>query len=704
MKRTTDLQHDLEQKQATLAQARETLKAEFAGLDLVIDSIFNSIGPWYMCPDMQEQPLVINLWGMTGVGKSSLVNRMVELIGYTNGHFRFDMGEVSSRSEMNIRNQLKDQSVKGNPEPFIISLDEFQHARTLDEDQREMQQAEQRIVWNILDNGKFDADLASFFDINILSDLISRLEHSAQAGVKVENGRVTKKKDVHYFHYHHHDLMEKSAEDRERLINQAANGEMLFVEEEKYALLYKCAPEMFENRYMVGATLKSMNEIQTVKFLTRCLEVYMQPTTIDCSRSLVFVIGNLDEAYTMSGEFTPELSADEFHRLSKNINITTIKKALKKRFRSEQIARLGNNHIIYPALSCSAYRQIIQMELNRLKHKVYKKQGISLYFRESVIDLIYNEGVYPTQGTKPVYSTIHQIINTRLSVIFSEITLKRLNPDVAVFNYQQGYIHISLHKDGRKLDQFEFEQELQLGSLQVNRKDNLQAITAVHESGHGVLQTILVDCLPKVIYSVLSDSDRQGMTHSDLPWDYLAQKDIIPQTAVMLGGYAAEIAVFGRENLTAGANMDIEKATDFLTQMYKKNGMGDIPINYGTSEMNESVYHQVKNVEEQIRSDIEQALDLALKTLQQEKNFLLALSDYLSDYRMITKKGIKEIFRQSATDPSGLPEKENRSFYRNLLKSQVSEEKEKQCKTSVAAFPPLNKNAGKPGTTSFHFP
>jgi len=55
---------------------------------------------------------------------------------------------------------------------------------------------------------------------------------------------------------------------------------------------------------------------------------------------------------------------------------------------------------------------------------------------------------------------------------------------------------------------------LELGDLRKNRSDDLQAITAAHESGHAVLSTILMKTLPKVVYSVLSESEQQGFIYT----------------------------------------------------------------------------------------------------------------------------------------------------------------------------------------------
>src|SRR5690606_34199431 len=120
-----------------------------------------------------------------------------------------------------------------------------------------------------------------------------------------------------------------------------------------------------------------------------------------------------------------------------------IKEALKLRFRNEQIARLGNIHIIYPAFSSKSYKQIIQLELNKINKKVYAEFQTNLLFDESVLSLIYAEGVYPTQGTRPIYTTIHQIIKSQISKIFSAIYLNELNVDLIKLSSKNNKLMVS---------------------------------------------------------------------------------------------------------------------------------------------------------------------------------------------------------------------------------------------------------------------
>ena len=61
------------EKRERLEKVRIALKKDFIGLDSVIDEMVDLIEPWYLFPELQFRPLVINLWGMTGVGKTDLV-------------------------------------------------------------------------------------------------------------------------------------------------------------------------------------------------------------------------------------------------------------------------------------------------------------------------------------------------------------------------------------------------------------------------------------------------------------------------------------------------------------------------------------------------------------------------------------------------------------------------------------------------------
>ena len=127
-----DLKNVFVGKQEILEKARLTLKKEFIGIDNVIDEVINNISSWYTLHHIQEKPLVLCLWGLTGTGKTSLVYRLVELINFVDSHYHFDLGDKDSY--MSFSHSLSELCDNKDTSPVIITLDEFQHSRTLEGD------------------------------------------------------------------------------------------------------------------------------------------------------------------------------------------------------------------------------------------------------------------------------------------------------------------------------------------------------------------------------------------------------------------------------------------------------------------------------------------------------------------------------------------------------------------------------------------
>ena len=115
----------------------------------------------------------------------------------------------------------------------------------------------------------------------------------------------------------------------------------------------------------------------------------------------------------------------------------TFKDALKTRFRNEHIARLRNNHIIYPALSKKAYQIIIKNELIKLQIQAKDLLGIHLQIEENVEQMIYKEGVYPTYGTRPLYSTIQSLIEPQLATLPVIIAKYNLDCICCILSYKK---------------------------------------------------------------------------------------------------------------------------------------------------------------------------------------------------------------------------------------------------------------------------
>jgi hypothetical protein len=647
------------QKQQTLENARKVLKQEFIGIDDIIDEIIDNVSSWYFLPELQEKPVVINLWGLTGVGKTSLVNRLAQLIDFESYFYRFDLGE--KEGNFSFRDSLDDLCEGSDSFPVIIALDEFQHTRTISGHFRqEIKSDKNRMIWELIDSGKIQY-ITWKSRIWAFERVIHKLEHLLEAGVQVKNGIVVRKADLYC---------------KEMEISIKEGEKVPFVPKDEYSTILNYAGKklgLYLNQD-VEKVLASYSVTETLHFLKKVFKIGKRPDTKYFTKALIFVLGNLDEAYAMSNNLNADIDADEFNRLSLKITVPQIKKALQNRFRDEQIARLGNIHIIYPALDKASYRKIIQIQLKKYAQSLKQTFSLDVEFDNSIHKLVYNEGVYPTQGVRPVFTSIHQIIKSKISLFYTEIFLKKLDVDKLLFSVIDGMLQCRYLQNEQTVYRMETSISSSLGKARRNKKDDLQAITAVHESGHAVLSLILLKTIPNVIYSVTADTNSQGFMHSRLAWKYISRKELLPRVALMLGGYAAEELIFGKENLTSGASGDIKKATAFLSKMYKYEGMGQTPINYGIRCIEEKdTYHRYDEVEMEIKQVMEEARKLAEATLIKEKRLLLALADYLSDHRMLHKNEIKRIAENTITGKVDFIEDGDFLFYRDHLKQQVKD-------------------------------
>ena len=667
MKQTKKLLEEILAKQELLNQAKIQLKKEFVGIDQVIDEVINSVSSWFLFPDMQEKPVVVNLWGLTGTGKSSLVNRLATLLQQEKRYYQFDLG--ANERERSLKDNVENIYENENGFPIILAFDEFQHAKTIDEVGKEINKSDSRIIWELLDSGRFQITRNNLF-LEEIFDLIYKLRFFLRKGLRTSKGLVLSQKE--YFIKE----MDLEREYRDNHFEGPLNlKKVKIVPVEFYDKIFDLVKDLYKTPFEVKAELMQLNGYETIEFLNKVFEHATSPKTVDCSKAIIFVLGNLDEAYTMSRNYNPDMSADEFHELSLKINVPQIKSALKGRFRNEQIARLGNTHIIYPAFSCDSFKKIIDLELNKITKKVYEHQNITLEFDSSIKKLIYKEGVYPTQGTRPIFTTIHHIVKTKFARIITEMIIHRIKADKVKFTFDGSFISMFYLQNGESVHRIKEKQVLKLEELRVCKKDDMQTITAVHESGHAIISSVLLRTVPEVIFSNTTETANAGFVYTKFKWNYVSRKEILNRLAMFLGGYFAEKIVFGKENITTGSDEDIQKATGFITEMLKNCGMGLLPASYQIKDFrtNYNLHDVSDNLNNEAEQWLKSAMELAEKTLKEQEVLLLKMADYLSDKRTMTKEMITEMLQEYALNfkINSLIEDGDHLFYRKHLKTKV---------------------------------
>ena len=653
-------QREIAAKVNELEAIKVQLKTEFIGIDPVIDKVIDNVRSWYIMSFIQERPCVINLWGLTGVGKTSLVLRLMELINYTDFTFRFDLGE--KEGGLSFRNSLSDLCEMKNDTPVVIVLDEFQHTRTLKGDgpfKEEIENDKNRMIWELIDSGK-----VTYIDwkrgVWAFEDVTMRLKKLIQLGVEVENGIVVKG--------HENYLREMNANNRD-------NEPLCFFPKEEYESVLSYAGEYLNLslKQEVEEKVMKMDGPETIAFLIQVIAFAQRPSIKNFSKALIFILGNIDEAFTMSGNFSTEISADDFYEASLKITVPQMKRSLKKRFRDEQIARLGNTHVIYPSLSKQAFYQIIDMELHKIGCKVERELGLILKFDRSIRELVYSEGVYPTQGVRPLLTTIQNLIKSKLSIFFESLFTEELNADQLLISIKDSNQLIGTFYKSAKIVKVQLvEIELVLQPLREPKQDESQAIVAVHESGHAVLSIALMQVIPELVVSSTTNNDCTGFVFYKDDRKFMSKKDVILKAATLLGGLVAEELLFGKENITLGAGTDLSQATRLISTAIKEEGFGKEYLAYAKTDSEATLdFHDNATALEQIKELMLEARSLAMEVLKKEIKLLVHMAEKLALKAQLDKKEITLLAKAYFTEFE--KQADRSAFYRDKLKEHVTQ-------------------------------
>ena len=673
---TSITQDILISKKNALSDAVFQLKNEFVGLDGIIDELSDIILPWWLFPDNQLRPLIINLWGMTGSGKTALIKRLSELLNYQKQLLRFDMGEFGNSSSF-LKYTLTQQLIQFSDQSPIIVLDEFQFAKTKDEQGKEVNNTSLRIIWDLLDSGQLTYEPSgNSYYLNRTKKAIKILEAADKNGVKVINGIIQdfEKNDLYEtlisFNYGYMDSSVDRSEDKipfqknEILISDIfCNG------------IFEMNNNTFTDFREIANHIKSLPNLQEIiDFIKSNLEDEYAFKTMDLSKSLIFVVGNLDEAFSMSNNINPDIDADEFRRFTLKINISDIKTALQTRFRNEQIARLGNNHLIYHAFSHENFQKLIKLHLNQIADISEKKFRLKLLFTRQVEDMLYSEGVFPTQGVRPIISTIRNLIESNITKIILHISENNLlEIDTILWDFVEDQFHIGFLSQSKTVATKSFIVLQKINSLRKSTQNDLQAIVAVHESGHMIASMFLAKIIPEYVITKTVDSESNGFAYIILPEEIITLRLLQDQIKIGLGGYLAEKLIFGQENNTTGVSSDLLKLTQIAHQIIRDFGMSGNPVKMNLHQYGGSPYQFTfdENHEKSAQKIIDICVAEVEACLLQHKTLLLDFAKYLSNNSRLNKDEIivmtNNYFQKTNIKPVQFLEKETYYNFKNIL-------------------------------------
>lgn len=595
-----------------LNSSRDVLKSEFIGLDDIIDRIIECVTPWYLTPDVINRPVVISLWGMTGTGKTSVIRRLIELLRISFRLVDIDCGsnlggsgdggyDIESKIHRTFGVQdcgYNDGDLDGMKKAVFV-FDEFQHSRTINEVGDELDKKDHRSIWDLMDSGKLSVTSWYNSEFNDLIDFLGIFERFSKTypDFPITGNRLTTRDsintlvtfenmnrcyrikwpgamygnssgDSYRFPIRGVEIKEGEDEDCE-LISEldVVTLSTLFrvvdlakgIDSERTEEIYKTLTE------------KTLTAKEFYKLLKELRSIASAPREVDCSKSLIFVIGNLDEAFGVSSDIDPDLDADIFFDITKKVKVSDIKAALKQRFRPEQIARLGNNIIKYPTLSKESFFKVLDKEVSEVLKRFKKRWRGNISISEEFRQMLFCEGVFPTQGVRPIFTTVETMLTPYLSKILLEFDKSSKSIKIGIKDvsdwYEKGFripsttVTIS---SGDKIK--EYNHQLVLGSDR--RLDTIRDIysISIHEVGHAIMMTYKYGVPPLDILSTTSNSKTSGVTVSYEP-DRIGNRkyEVEADIMVSLGGYLAEELLIDRPEMRSlGARSDLSSIWETL--------------------------------------------------------------------------------------------------------------------------------------------
>ena len=580
-----DLRAQLAQKHQLLQDVAAQLKRELFGIDPIIDRVIDAVRAWVVMPELVTRPVIVCLWGLTGTGKTQLVRRLTQLLGFYDRFVEVQMDGFShgagSRSAQSISGMLAQSGVREG-EPGILALDEFQRFRTIDGKRNEVRVDRYQDVWALLSDGRLPPSLS------LLTDIEASL---ADAAFDAERADADEAR-------HRFRLRPWEAQELQR--NLKLDVPLMEI--------MTWTPEQLQQR------LRDFRDSGQLRWET------------DYSRLLVFICGNLDEMYEDLATSVDDCDsdADAFHAMTARLSVIDVKQALNHRFKPEQVARLGNEHVVYPSLSRRAYEQLIEQGCARYARDTGERCGLRIDVGPSVREQIYANGVFPAQGTRPLFSSLHAILGSTLpKAALWAVEQGAEAGDALVLTADERAI-VAQWRDRAQAIAAPFE----ITRLRQRSNPDFRALLAVHEAGHGLVHALLFGRAPTEIkIHVASFEGGYNAYSARKVW---SRQNLLDSICTSLAGRAAERLVFGPGMASSGAESDLRKATESAARMLRHLGHGE---RIGRTDVSVSSEDNVCTDVDATNAPVEALLqaedDRALRLLRAHRRELLSLVDEL---------------------------------------------------------------------------
>ena len=262
---------------------------------------------------------------------------------------------------------------------------------------------------------------------------------------------------------------------------------------------------------------------------------------------------------------------------------------------------------------------------------------------------------------KPLAESVDLEVLAKGTVGFSGADLANLVNEAAILAARRNKEAISMEELEESVDRVIAGPERK--SRKISPKD--KEITAYHEAGHAIVARMLPNADPVHKISIVARGMSLGHTRQ-LPIEdryLMTRAQFKDMLATLLGGHTAEELIF--DEMTTGAQSDIEQATKIARAMVTSFGMSDTlgPRTFGHKEemifLGREISEQrdysdkiAEQIDDEVYNLIQQAHQTAREILDKNKSKLVLLAEKLIAQETLEGEGLESVFSETPPKPA----------------------------------------------------
>ncbi len=233
---------------------------------------------------------------------------------------------------------------------------------------------------------------------------------------------------------------------------------------------------------------------------------------------------------------------------------------------------------------------------------------------------------------------------------------------------------LAARRDKTAVTMAEFEEAIDRTIAGLEKKKRLMTekekeIVAYHEAGHALVASKLPHCDPVHRITIIPRG-MGSLGHTlQLPTDeryLLTSEELRSRIAVLLGGRAAEIVVFGQ--VSTGAQNDLERASGLARRMVTQFGMSERmgPVSLEQERKNflwgdgfggnkDYSEQTAREIDEEVKRVVTAGEDLALSTLREHRAVLEKIAGRLIEVELVDREELEALLGAPPATPATAP-------------------------------------------------